>query len=661
MKRKLFKALSLFTGLVLFTQTVFAGDPNIDGGGGEMGYGTNNNGWVIRSQNGGLIYDAEGFRVYLVNSATGVPVSQSVDITNYNVAKSNVYNGRGKTKYEYKYVDSSLSNLDTDYQFARVTTSPKLLPQIIPWGSGNSEARIEAIKEWFLTGSYADWVLLQLETNIDEVKAGGYLIAIEPIAYFRYNSNNYAMTATEVAIFNQIINGGLRNRIGSLSHKNLPLSLFLEHDEFVNSSYRINAWKGSQTTHAVDSDIIKQLGIGYIRYFPDESPNNAESGIMTFSYPADTWVVTSFRLCNVVPAINGWTDGFAITSRNSANAKITIGNTDYNIPNIYIPPGGEQLIWVKWKTPSSPQTLTATARGSSGYLYNKYNNGISDRYASSITADINIFSNDMEKEPPDPTLDDTPETEDYSSLYSKRARDGILHGGGYPKTNSWHVWDCNWQLVGTYTFPRDGADYFDNFYNPYNGIYYEYQFSGSWIRERQYKYQFNKISYRAEIETAYIKLTPDVHCPTAYTKNYKTYMKSGYGVNLETESFIRVTETYERTGSSSTVSYYSPASTSYAAAPQYVFSYFHEFCYGLYNRQLEFVNNKFVFKKNRYSTYNSRVHYTPWWTPDGIEYDVLMKYDHAYTPTGKLAMFGISNAVVIDGVLIDDWRVVKSR
>ena len=69
-------------------QTVFANNPNIDGGGGDLGQGDNANGWVISSLNGINIFDAEGLRVYLVNSSTGAPVSSSIDITNSNIART---------------------------------------------------------------------------------------------------------------------------------------------------------------------------------------------------------------------------------------------------------------------------------------------------------------------------------------------------------------------------------------------------------------------------------------------------------------------------------------------------------------------------------------------------------------------------------------------
>jgi len=626
MKRKLIRALSLFMGLMLLSQSVLAsGDPNIDGGGGGMGTGTNTNVWTVRSDSGRAINQGDGLRVYLVNPSTGVPVSASIDITNSNVARTEMRNGRGKTKFEYKYVDSSLSNFDTEYQYIRVDNSQKL-PRIVPSSASNNTARIDAIKDWFLTQNHADWIFGQLGTDIDEVRAGGYLIAIEPIAYFRHNGLHYAMTATEAALFDRTANGRLRNTMGPLTHRNLPLAIFLEDDEFVGSSYQINAWTGSRTANASNTNIIDLLGIGYIRYFP--VPTDTDPGTADFAYPTDTWVVTSFRMCNIRRSGSSWVDASAITLNNPASARVTIGSTEYNISNIYIPSGGEQLIWVKWKTPSTPQTMTASASPSTGFLQNRQSTGINNRYVSSITANITIYSNDMESEPPDPTLDDTASSIGYSALDASRAKSGIL--GINRDSNSWHVWDCVLHVEYVNGEPR-------------------------------YSFRFHRIVYTAQIRTSYINMTPDIHCPTAYTRNYRTYMKSGYGVNLETETNIRITMLHEGTRATTTTTYTSPASTSFAAAPQYVFAQFREFNYGGYERQLELFNNRFVFKRNRFSTYNSRVHYTPWWVPDGTEYDIITRSDFAYTPTGKLAIFGISNAITIEGNIYDDWRIAPIR
>jgi hypothetical protein len=297
----------------------------------------------------------------------------------------------------------------------------------------------------------------------------------------------------------------------------------------------------------------------------------------------------------------------------------------YKILNIYIPAGDEQRIWVKWKTPSTPQKMTATVTASQGYFFDRRDVNLVSHYASSVVAEITIHSNVNDSEPPDPTLDDTAETMQYSAVGVSRARGGIIGIGRRSRT--WHVWDCN--LVSN------------------NG---------------QYGFQFNKINYTAEIDTSYIRIKPDTQNPTAYTRNNKTFMKSGYGINVEVEPRIRVTIEHERTGVTSTNTYYSPASTSFAATPQYLFAHFHEFSYSGKSRQLEKVNNKFVFKPNRFSTYNNRVHYSPWWLPDGTEYDILVNSEYGYAPTGRLSLYEVSdNSIVVEGTLFDDWAISKSR
>jgi len=685
MKQKLIKVISFLLSLALFNQIIFAEDDygNADGGGGGMGKGTSSDIWAVTSNNGGIIYDAEGFRVYLVNSSTGAPISASVDITNSNVAKTNVYNGQGKTKYDYNYDDSTLS-VTSFYDYVKVDTTPNKLPQIIPWNEGNSEARIDAIKDWFLTGNYADWVLAQLGSDIDEVRAGGYLLAVEPIAYFRYNDLDYAMTATEVALYDKMKGGDVRNKLGPLTHKNLPLSVFLEDSEFIGNPAQIDPWTGSRTATVTDDNIINYLGIGFIHYVEQEKT----TGEALFSYPTDTWVVTPFRLCNLIPAAGSWANGKNITSKNPASAVITVKGTPYNISNIYIPSGSEQLVWMKWKTPSTPQELPIIATATKGLFYNEQNTGVSDRYVNIVNATVKIYDNEMEKVPPDPTLNDTPSSIGYTESGVNGGKNTLLSSSN--STNSWYVWDCWFELEKVYTKTYTATDRQPSYptgndYNEVTGIYterevvdtssrsYRVQVSSDPVRYvshtdysvtvefKEYKYRYGKISYTAEVKNSYVTIKPDAHCPTAYTKFYETYMKSGYGINVELETYIKVTVRHERLGTTTSDIYYSPSTTSYAACPQYMFGYFPEFNYGTYYRQLEKDGGKYKFRKNRYSTYNDRTHYTPWWFPDNGKYSIVSRSDFAYTPAGKLDVYAESNYIVIEGNLYDDWRQVPIR
>ena len=61
--------------------------------------------------------------------------------------------------------------------------------------------------------------------NYDTLINGDYKILLEPIAYMTFNGVKIAMTATEAALYDQQLGGGLRSKMVSLSHKNLPLAM----------------------------------------------------------------------------------------------------------------------------------------------------------------------------------------------------------------------------------------------------------------------------------------------------------------------------------------------------------------------------------------------------------------------------------------------------
>ena len=61
-------------------------------------------------------------------------------------------------------------------------------------------------------------------------------------AYFKYGGILYAMTATEAAVYNKQAGNDLRSKMLSLTHKNLPLSMFLE-----TADLGFPAWGGPTT------------------------------------------------------------------------------------------------------------------------------------------------------------------------------------------------------------------------------------------------------------------------------------------------------------------------------------------------------------------------------------------------------------------------------
>ena len=77
--------------------------------------------------------------------------------------------------------------------------------------------------------------------DYERMIAGEYKLLIEPIAYFTHNGQYYCMTATEAGLYDQMSGGNLRRTMTSLTHKNLPLSMFLEF-----SDLGISAWRSEE-------------------------------------------------------------------------------------------------------------------------------------------------------------------------------------------------------------------------------------------------------------------------------------------------------------------------------------------------------------------------------------------------------------------------------
>lgn len=97
--------------------------------------------------------------------------------------------------------------------------------------------------------------------DFDTLVNGDYKIIIEPIAYLNYDGQQFAMTATEAALYDQVVSGNLRYWMGSLTHQNLPLAIFLEEADL-----GYPAWSGSTTSKVSNEQIISSLGIGIVRF-----------------------------------------------------------------------------------------------------------------------------------------------------------------------------------------------------------------------------------------------------------------------------------------------------------------------------------------------------------------------------------------------------------
>ena len=152
---------------------------------------------------------------------------------------------------------------------------------------------------------------------------------------------------------------------------------------------------------------------------------------------------------------------------------------------------------------------------------------------------------------------------------------------------------------------------------------------------------FTYNSYSASLNVSQT-ITPDSKVPKATG----THMKSGYGFGTSVVSQIET----------------NAPMTAYTQAQSSVM-YFPEFDYLTYFRVLdknvENYKSTFRFKENRFSSYRSRVHFTPVWYPDGVYKAYAKTYD-AWTPAGMLSV-NLSPSLVVGGNLFDDWHIAPKK
>lgn len=572
----------------LLTIPCFAeGDPNVDGGGGDLESGTDDNFW-----NG-----QDGVRVTILEDETFASVTTPVDFTN-NPQPASTYHFGKKNKLQYRS-SSSLSPKLGGYDDVQPTTS--LPPIISSGGAGN----IAAVKQYFSDEGVLRGFCEQLSFDYDELISGQYVLLIEPIAYFTYNGISLAMTATEAAIYDQMVGGALKSKMGLLTHQNLPLAMFLERDDLGYPAY-----SGSITGIKSNATIISSLGLGSVRFKETE-----ETGKGEIEYRVNTDVITSF----IVTAKED------TNPRNPASVTIKAGSYGSITFPVTMPEGASQYVWLKWHTPNNETSVTITAQSSGDITLDK----------SSITASIVDLNKYM---PPNPTGRDR--NDGFTIPTSMRS---------IPRKTSanWHTYSCylveqifdysertarekdKWFVIQiyyrtetrTYTDPYTGESYTESYQVP--------------DKVRMGKYFYERHDYFASLNVSKAQTNPDEKVPTASGKT----MKSGYGFNADVGTAV--------------------STNGSATGVQTVVGLFPEFKYDKYCRLLDRLTGgfsaAFQFKENLYSMYKQRVHFTPIWYPDGAYKTQLVVFD-AWTPDGMLVT-DVSDTVTISGNAYDDWHI----
>lgn len=567
----------LFSLFLLFSTCITAaaeGSGNIDGGSGDMGQGTKTDVW----------HKQDGVRV-TVATTDGSVVSAPFDLSNSNIADDTAIFGK-VSKLQY----SSGASLSPggSYSYSKPGIA---LPRII---SGSySKASLETIRRYFCSEYIAQLVASKTGIAYADFISGNYKLIVEPIAYFTHDGKDYAMTATEAALYNQMSGGTLRRKLPSLTHQNLPLSLFLETPDL-----GYPAWNGTISGKVSDSDILSALGIGIVSY---KGIEDTEMEATDYTYRVDTEVITSITL----------TSSKDITPDKPAEVTFHINGQTYIVKDIVMPAGSSQVVWAKWHTPSAPATLTITVS------VNGASTGQTSFTANVISLDENI--------PPDPMATDT----------NPRFSVPALPSNPQKTSASWSVWSARWQPDWKWESNWEwiSGDHSPGCPDDCASSHGHWEDNGRWVDYGKYIYE--STSYSASL-TGSMEIHPDDIVPTALGDT----MKSGYGVKQSAQALVTV---------NAPASQYTPAQTAV--------SYFPEFFYKDYWRLLTCSGGlaaTYSFQPNEFSTYLRNVHFTPLWYPDGAAYTVYTYVLDMWTPVGMLSL-NLNDNVQIQGSLYDDW------
>lgn len=560
------------------------GEGNIDNGGGGLGEGTDTNFWSTGD---------EGVRVTVVSSSDGRAVTASIDLTNKKPDNIVVHFGK-VCKSQYR----DGTELTPDTGTYRYINPAQALPKIITTSSGS--ASLEAIKSYFTDEQVIRSIAGYVGMNYDTLIGGDYKLLLEPIAYVTYQGTRVAFTATEVALYNQVTGGMVRKKLTSLTHKNLPLAMFLE-----TADLGYPAWSGGKNQKVSDDEIISSLGLGIVRF---NEVVTTEVIAADYEYRVNTDVVTA------VTVSGGKSD-----PDHPVSVTFHILGRSYTVNNVYYPEGGQQLVWVKWHTPSIEQHITINVSVSGGGSASR---GI-------ITANIV----DLDKNPPP-----NPVADDRNDSYN--AGNAIIPANPQKTFASWSVWRPWWREKWVWHSNWKWKQLPHFAYCPKNcrGNHGYWKDEGRYVDEGWWEFRLDR--YYAYL-SATMELSTDEKSPTATS----TTIKSGYGVNISVNA---------------------NASTSQSSAttpPQTAVSYFPEFYYKTYWRLLERTRGGyhagFEFKNNHYSTYNRRTHFTPIWMPDGT-YTVYTYLLDCWTPDGMLGV-NLTDFVWISGDLWDDWHIAPQK
>lgn len=805
LKRMVTRLVASILVFAFSSTTAFAGLNLGNDDGTNFKGGTSNNYWGVYTDGGVPLNDTEGLRVTIYDAKTNAKVFNTIDITgnaNISAASAMQYFSDGNeliSKTTWLNYVSSIYNSVSETDMAKFNSTvmsrassgggykSQYIPELasVDIVSVNNTSNLDAIKSILGDKNFLTDLcnLIGGGLTYEDIAQGKYKIAFEPVAYFRYNGQNWAMSATECGLLNKYMKNyftaawnstnNLRALLGPLTHSNLPRSAFLENKDLGISVYSPSSsdYYNGNSSYNSDTCIIRCMGIGVLSAEEPPDDDIGEESTSSAEYHTDTDVYTSFYAINVgdVPFIgessfsiydsggetprkyeqlkeenkklihatgsqSGVTYYYAYTSTEletvyaDDDEKIDVfidnpayvpdedgempyvspyvrlgsfkhgdemrlsntfkGTVSYKIKttsgstiksgtvNITCPAGGEEAMgWIKWHTPRREQSVVITLESKRDTLILLDENG--DQCEKLIiNADI---AKVKESTPPDPQVSDTRPS--WQKIYSQSSvQDRISE---YVSNNSlqelsWYTWSIgaswtqHWDwtdkrvsvITGGMTDPSSDTPYWDaetkteditftswGVDNHYFASATAERMSGKFytgaVLISKADLQLEKVTYSVSM-SAEATISPSDYCKTAtYSEsNGKYTMKSGYGIQINVDTHLS-------------------GDTQYCTGSQTANVLFPEFNYNrhnttLYNRLLEKVNGSFVFKKNKYSTYNDRVHFTPIWFPDKKNYTVYVEVFDVWCPAGQLSV-RLTDQIYIKGNVYDDWHIAPVK
>lgn len=574
-----FISLLLTVSLLVSVAGATGGDPNIEGGGGGIG-------------EGGVVGDSawnpgdDGVRVSVMDGTTALC---TFDLSNVERTRTQQC-FRKKNKLIYKNSGGRLELLPGTNYTNWTLPADWQLPTIISSGGGSN---IGEIREYFTKERTAQFIADKAGMTYEALTSGDYKLLLEPMAYFKYNGVQYAMSATEAALFDVKVSGDLRYQMGRMTHQNLPFAMFLERADLT-----ILPWTGAITGRQSNIDILNQLGVGIVSFTPEvvlpDPPGD-------YIYRTDTDVITTISIPNLVK--DDRENPVELTPTEPGTAVIKIGLVTYNVQMI-APASGRQNVWVRWHTPNTPGDIEITVIPP----------GITEEQTSEhIKITVSVVALE-ENPPPDPGYDGPGQGPGITGTeYRPNFHPVDSPNWGSNTHTTWKQW------VATLS-PSNFGDYWEwelATYDAYLGVDFE--------------------------------LKPDGRVQTAERQNGKYIIKSGYGLDA-------VCKVQACGGDGVSINAVTIAQNVLAVFPEFDYTTYNRLLIpgtGYYHSAFPQVT--WGFKRNVYSYYTEPAHYTPLWYPD-TDYTVAAAVFDAWTPGGMLYAT-VEDTVKIRGNMYEDWYI----